>query len=112
DAVLRVIKIDAQGVGRQPLAAFGVLGEQLPQLQFTNLLIVAFERLPGGAACERTDIRSHFANPSVGLRISFRWQSPASGIWSRPDRATCERPLRRRVNYCRAGTWAAGPRAS
>ena len=33
DAVLRVVEIDAGGLGREPFAALGVVGEELPQMQ-------------------------------------------------------------------------------
>ena len=47
DAVLRVIQEEAHGLGRHPLTAFGIVREEVPQMQFPNLLIVGLERLPG-----------------------------------------------------------------
>ena len=46
DAILRVIEVEAHGLGRQALAAFGIVGEELSQMQFSDLLIVGFEGLP------------------------------------------------------------------
>ena len=37
------------GLGRQPLAAAGIVGEQLAQMQVADLLVVGFEGLPGRA---------------------------------------------------------------
>jgi hypothetical protein len=53
DAVLRVVEIDARGLGRQPLAPPQVLGEQVPQVAVGDLVVVALQRLPGCALPQR-----------------------------------------------------------
>ena len=49
DAILGVVQVNARGFGGHALAARGVLGEQLPQMQFPDLLIVGLEGFPCGA---------------------------------------------------------------
>ena len=48
DAVLGVIEVEADGLGRQAFAAFGVVGEELAQGKLFDLGIVGFQRFPGG----------------------------------------------------------------
>ena len=48
DAILGVIQFDAGGGGREPLAACGIFGEQLAEMQLANFSIVGFEGLPRG----------------------------------------------------------------
>ena len=47
DAVLRVVEVDAGRLGRQPLAARGIVGEELAQMHGPgSSSMVGFERLP------------------------------------------------------------------
>src|SRR6202042_2939369 len=58
DSVLRVIEIETLGFKGHLLAALRVLGEELPQMHFGDLLVVRFERLPGLAglyACRHVE---------------------------------------------------------
>ena len=52
DVILRVIEVDAHSLGRHPLAACGVIREELPEIQVPDLPIVRFEALPGRAGGE------------------------------------------------------------
>ena len=55
DAVLRVIQEEAHSLGRHPLAALGVIREEISQMQFPDLLVVGLEGLPGLAFGQRFD---------------------------------------------------------
>ena len=46
DAILRVVQVEAQRLGRHALAALGIVREELAQMQLADLLIVSFEGLP------------------------------------------------------------------
>jgi hypothetical protein len=46
DAILRVIEEDAHSLGGQACAAFGIIREEFPEVQFPHLLMVGFEGLP------------------------------------------------------------------
>ena len=50
DAVLRVVQEEPRSLGRHPLAALGVIREELAQMQFPDLLVVGFEELSRPAA--------------------------------------------------------------
>jgi hypothetical protein len=50
DAVLRVVEVDAGGLGGQPLAAVGVGGEERAEIRPPDLAGVPGQRLPGRAA--------------------------------------------------------------
>jgi hypothetical protein len=52
DTILGVIEEDAHRLGRHPLAALGVIGEELPKVQSPHLLMVGLECLPGRACGE------------------------------------------------------------
>ena len=56
DAVLRIIQKKARRLGRQALAAFRVVGEQFPQMQLLDLLVVGGEGFPGRSLGERFDV--------------------------------------------------------
>ena len=47
DAILGVVQEEAHSLGGHPLAALGVIREEISQMQFANLLIVGLESLPG-----------------------------------------------------------------
>ena len=49
DAILRVIEKDAHSLGRHPLAALGIVREQIAEMCLLDALIVGFESLPGRA---------------------------------------------------------------
>ena len=53
DAILRVVEKDARGLHRQPLAALGIIGEELAQMHIPDLLVVGNERLPRRACRQR-----------------------------------------------------------
>ena len=48
-AVLGVIEKDARGLGRQPLAAPGIVGEQAAEMHVAHLGVVRFQGFPRGA---------------------------------------------------------------
>ena len=52
DAILRVIEVDAHGLGRHPLAAMGIIREQLSKVQIPDLMKVSCQCLPGRASLE------------------------------------------------------------
>ena len=52
DAVLRDVEEEPGALGRQPLAAAGVGGEEVAQVQAPHLGQVPLERLPGGPLAE------------------------------------------------------------
>ena len=52
DAILRVIEEDAQVLCRHPLAALGIIREQLSKVQIPDLLMVSCQCLPGRASGE------------------------------------------------------------
>ena len=47
DPVLRIVEIDAGGLGRQPFTAAGIAREQLAEMNGADFVMVFFERLPG-----------------------------------------------------------------
>ena len=63
DAVFRVIEVDADGLGGQTLAAFGVVREQLAEVQVADNQVMGFEGLPRGALSEWRDGCCHRRNP-------------------------------------------------
>ena len=46
DAVLRVVEVEAHGLGRHTLAAFGIIRKKLAQMQLTDTLMVSGESFP------------------------------------------------------------------
>ena len=59
DAILRVVEVDADGLGRQPLAALGIVGEELAQVDVAHLAMMRLQSLPGGPCGERCGGRGH-----------------------------------------------------
>ena len=55
DAVLRVVEIDACALGREPLAAGRVVGEQVAQMEPADVGDMPFEGCPRGPLAERRD---------------------------------------------------------
>jgi hypothetical protein len=49
DPILRVVEVDADGLGRHPLAALRIARKELAQVQRPHAPVVSFERLPGRA---------------------------------------------------------------
>jgi hypothetical protein len=47
--------METRRLDRQTLAAFRVIGEQFPKMQFLDPLVVGGQRLPGRALGERFD---------------------------------------------------------
>src|SRR5215469_2359139 len=100
-AVLRVIEVDALGLGRQPLAPSRIGVEQLAQVAVADLSVVAFECLPGLAFTERRD-RDHRLSfggllaRSIPARMPGR-MLPGPPCW--PNRWRC----------CHAGECQLGP---
>src|SRR5262249_11439127 len=54
NAILRIIQKDAGGLRRHPLAARGILREQVAQVPATHCSVVIFERTPCGGAARRS----------------------------------------------------------
>ena len=52
DAILRVVEVDPDGLGRHPLAALGIVGEQLPEMEVPGLPIIGLKSLPSRAVRE------------------------------------------------------------
>ena len=46
DAVLRIVEVDAGGLGRHPLAAPWIVGKELAKVQVADFGIVGFEGPP------------------------------------------------------------------
>jgi hypothetical protein len=46
NAILGVIEVDANRLGGHALAAFGIIREKLPEMQFPDLPMVGFKGLP------------------------------------------------------------------
>ena len=44
DAILRVVEVDPDSLGRHPLAALGIVGEELPEMQVPDLPIMRLRR--------------------------------------------------------------------
>src|SRR5262249_43554956 len=65
DAVLRVIKIQTNRLGRQLLAALCIVSEQIAQMPVAHLLVVRRERFPRRSFGERFNRRLHAAAPFV-----------------------------------------------
>ena len=55
DAVLRIIQKEARRRSRQTLAAFRIVGEKLPKMDVSDLLVVCTEGLPSRSLGERFD---------------------------------------------------------
>src|SRR5207253_6165130 len=72
DAILGVIERDAHSFNGETLAAFGILGEELPEMQFPHVSIVGFERLPGPACRKRLNGDRHVRVPFVSIRLLRR----------------------------------------
>src|SRR5271157_3086750 len=70
DAILRVIEEDTRSLARHPLATLGIIGEQFPEMQFSDLLMVGFECLPGRAQVDRLKNRRHTRTPLVACCFS------------------------------------------
>src|SRR3989442_994916 len=51
--VLRVVEVEAGRLDGQPLAAAGIVGEERPQVDVLDRLVVLSQRAPGRAAGER-----------------------------------------------------------
>ena len=49
DPVLGIVEIESGGLDRQPLPALAILGEELPEMDTLDLLVVLLQRRPGGA---------------------------------------------------------------
>ena len=64
DAVLGVIEVDADGLGGQALSAFGVVREELSEVQFPDHWVMGFEGLPRRALSEWCDVCGHARSPS------------------------------------------------
>ena len=56
DAVFRVVEVEAHGLGRQALAARGVCGKEVAQVQRLDLLVMLLEGRPLRAAGERCQL--------------------------------------------------------
>src|SRR5262245_29028412 len=68
DAVLRVIKIQANRLRRQPLATLSIISEQIAQMPIVHFLIMCRESFPCRSSVESFSGRLHAAAPFV---VSF-----------------------------------------
>ena len=59
NAVLGIVKINANGFRREALSPPGVLGKERSEMKGLYLLIVFLERLPGRALCQRWYVYGH-----------------------------------------------------
>jgi len=66
DAVLGVVEVHADRLGRQALAALRVVGEELTEVQAADLLVVGCEGLPCRALRQRGGGGRHGRSPWVG----------------------------------------------
>ena len=66
DPVLRVVEEEAGALGDQPLAAVGILGEQVAQVPLADLAVVLLEGLPGRALPELRFRATAAAYPQAG----------------------------------------------
>jgi hypothetical protein len=60
DAILRVIQVQADRLGRHTFAAFSIIGEELSQMQVAHSLIMRREVIPRRAVRERYRWFCHF----------------------------------------------------
>ena len=114
DAVLRVIEEDARGLGRHPLAALGIIGEQSSQVQAPHVHIVIFEGPPcrvfARRSCENVSDR---AGISDILSDSFMASFETSPVFRRAaSPPTAEIRRERRWRYRLRDNVAAALRAS
>ena len=52
NAILRVVEVDPDSLGRHPLAASEIVREELPEVQVPDFPIVGIEAIPGRAGRE------------------------------------------------------------
>jgi hypothetical protein len=65
DAVFRVIEENARRLDDQTLAAAGILREELPQVQFSDLLMVILKSLPRRTIRQQLWTCGHVRVPSI-----------------------------------------------
>ena len=81
DAILRVIEEDAHGLGRHPLAALGIIREELPQVQFPDCLMVGASRaFQAGRAVSNCVACRHLGIPLVAIWLPGTQSLPASNV--------------------------------
>src|SRR5262249_40084550 len=68
DAILRVIKIQTNRLGRQPHATLGIVSEQIAQMPIVHLFVMRREGFPRRSSVESFNGRLHAAAPFV---VSF-----------------------------------------
>jgi hypothetical protein len=83
DAVLRIVEVDAAGLESHPLAASGVIGEQVAQVDIAHLGVVIVQFLPGAAVEQRRRGFGHVnaflsSVPSQHLRQTGCHRSPVN----------------------------------
>ena len=75
DAVLRVVEVNAGGFGREALAAPGIVGEELPQMQAADRLVMLGKSLPRPPPLFAfSSLRSNGVSESRG---SWQFNAPA-----------------------------------
>ena len=52
DAVLGIVQVETRGLHAQALPAPRIFGKQVPQMDGTDLLVMALQRLPGGTLAQ------------------------------------------------------------
>ena len=82
DAVLRVVEVDAGRLEREPLAARGIVGEQLAQVASRERGVVRGERLPRGPGRKRRR-RGRHGYPSDRVRRCVAGRRLAGGVAAR-----------------------------
>src|SRR5271166_4861119 len=99
DPVLRIIEEDSYGLGRQALATFRVIREQLAEMQVLDLRVVCLERFP----CRKLDhsrCRGHImcslllVDYELAAVRAARGRSPSCHIRNPPRKALALLPAR------------------
>ena len=76
DAVLRVVEVDPGALGDEPVAARRILGEEIAQVEVTDLGVVPLERAPGSTFAQwshrattlrATSVTSSGVKPNLAL---------------------------------------------
>jgi hypothetical protein len=73
DAVLRVIQVEARRLGRHVLAALGVIGKELSEMERADIFLMGFKGLPCFTFSERRDLCCHVCAPSSIAGILESW---------------------------------------
>src|SRR5262249_24053457 len=111
DAVLRIVEVQPHRLGGQPLAARGVGGEQIAQLQVARLLVVGGEGFPCRGPLECLSLDCHPGAPPLETSIVDAPLPPWKESRASAS-ATCESRRGTRWHSRPRGNAAAGPSAT